>query len=296
MLNATGCSLWGSSLQNLRAHEFSTLRLICSRPIRCGQVVRAGLLNLKSLLPIRNTSQRNERVMNTGRVLILFGPPGSGKGTQGERLASFLRVPTISTGEILRTECQSGSLLGRKLAATLSAGQLVSDELVSEAVGRRLQKADCASGCILDGYPRTIAQAESLDELLRKLGFSGPTVLDFLVPPRQIVARLERRRQCAHCGRIFSVVDHTGPLACETDGAPLLKRTDDHPAAIRERLRLYTQHARELVRYYRKASYHRIRADRSPDEVTTQIFSALNLNRRGDVIRPRQTLTPRAAY
>lgn len=267
----------------------------CNGPIRRGQLVRAGLPSLKSLPPIRHTWQWNGwHVMNAGRVLILLGPPGSGKGTQGARLASALGIPAISTGEILRSECQSGSSLGQELAAMLSGGQLVSDELVSELVIRRLQKGDCASGCILDGYPRTIAQARSLDELLMKLGIPGPTVLDFLVSPRQVIRRLERRRQCTRCGRIFSIARNTESPTCELDGAPLIKRTDDHPAAIRERLRLYKQNARELVRYYRR-SCHRIRADRSPDEVATQIFSALSLSRR-DEVRSRRTLTPRAAY
>lgn len=235
--------------------------------------------------------------LNTGRVLILFGPPGSGKGTQAGRLASALGVPAISTGEILRSECQSGSLLGRELATLLSSGQLVSDGLVSEVVARRLQNADCASGCILDGYPRTVSQARFLDDLLAKLRIEAPTVLDFAVSPREVMARLDRRRQCARCGRIVSVDAHsTGPLACELDDAPLIRRADDHPAAIRERLRLYKQNASELVRYYRKRSYYRVRADRSPDEVTNQIFAALKLNQRSDTILARTTLSPRAAY
>ena len=235
--------------------------------------------------------------MDTARVLILFGPPGSGKGTQAARLASVLDVPAISTGEILRAECRSGSSLGQDLAAMLSSGHLVSDELVSEVVARRLQNADCASGCILDGYPRTVSQARFLDELLTKLAIARPTVLDFIVSPREVITRLERRRQCGHCGRIFSAdTGSSGPLFCELDGAPLIRRADDHPGAIRERLRSYKQNASELVRYYRKRSYHRVWADHRPDEVTNQIFSVLKLNHRADTPRPRRTLAPRAAY
>jgi adenylate kinase len=235
--------------------------------------------------------------MNPASVLTLLGPPGSGKGTQAARLASVLGVPAISTGEILRSECQSGSSLGKELAAVLSSGQLVSDGLVSEVVARRLQNTDCAAGCILDGYPRTVSQARSLDELLTKLDLPSAIALDFVVSPREVIGRLERRRQCARCGRIFSMdIGNRSPEFCEFDGAPLIKRADDHPGAIRERLRLYKQNARELVRYYRRCAYHRIRADRSPDDVTNQIFSALELNQRTNVPRAHGTLAPRAAY
>ncbi len=235
--------------------------------------------------------------MNPASVLVLLGPPGSGKGTQAARLASVLRIPAISTGEILRTECQSGSLLGQELNAMVSSGQLVSDRLVSELVARRLQSTDCAAGCILDGYPRTVSQARFLDDLLVNLGFASPTVLDFAISRREVTARLERRRQCARCGRIFSI--DTGArtsLICELDGAPLIRRADDHPGAIRERLRLYKQNASELVRYYRGQNYHRVRSDRSQDEVTNQIFSALKLNQRTNTPQTRGALAPRPAY
>lgn len=224
--------------------------------------------------------------MARGKVLILFGPPGSGKGTQGARLSTALGIPAISTGEILRRECQSGSVLGQAAAAMLSSGQLVSDALMSEVIVRRLQEADCASGCILDGYPRTVSQARSLDELLVSLDMAEPTVLDFAVSDREVIARLGRRRQCARCGRIVSIEPDAIHLVCEVDGAPLIRRADDHAGAITERLRLYQQNAAELARYYRKRRYHRIRADRSPDAVSHQIFSFLKLNWTAPVARP----------
>jgi adenylate kinase len=178
----------------------------------------------------------------------------------------------------------------------LSSGQLVSDGLMSEVVVRRLQQADCASGCILDGYPRTVSQARSLDELLASLDMAEPTVLDFGVSDREVIVRLGRRRQCARCGRIVSVDPDDIQLVCEVDGAPLIKRADDHAGAIGERLRLYRQNAGELVRYYRKRNYHRVRADRCPDEVSRQIFSALKLNWTVPVARPRAAFATRAAY
>lgn len=269
-----------------------------SGPNHRGQVVRDGPPNLKSLPYCLKLGMGTDGgFMSTGGVLIFFGPPGSGKGTQAARLASVLRVPAISTGEILRRECESHSILGEQVATMLSSGKLVSDDLMGEVVAQRLRNPDCASGCILDGYPRTVSQARSLDELLRDLGMPGPTVLDFSVPAREVILRLERRRACARCGRTFSIGsagEHD--FTCEFDGSPLVRRADDHSAAIRERLRLYRQNSDELIRYYRRKSYHRIRADRLPDEVTNQIFSVLELNPITKTVRPRTGLTPRAAY
>lgn len=234
--------------------------------------------------------------MDTRTVLIFLGPPGSGKGTQASRLSAALGIPAVSTGEILRHECESGSELGRALSAALSSGQLVGDNLMNQIVGRRIQAADCSAGYILDGYPRTVTQARCLDQLLAKLGMPGPTVIDFSIPARDVVARLERRLQCTHCGRIFSVeTGWHGRLVCEVDGAALVKRADDHAVAIRERLLAYKQNARELVRFYRPRGYHRIRASRTPDEVSRDIFSALRLHWAAPVTRRHAAFATRAA-
>ncbi len=237
-------------------------------------------------------------LMDTGRVLIFVGPPGSGKGTQASRISAALHIPAISTGEILRRECQSGSELGQTVAAMLSSGQLVSDELMNEVVARRFQSLDCTSGCILDGYPRTVLQARSLDCLLARLGMPGPIVIDFVLSARDVVSRLEKRRQCARCGRSFSIEPSVGKvqLTCDLDGSPLVQRTDDYPGVIRERLRLYKGNSRELVRYYRRGSYHRVRANRTPDEVSNQIFAAVKLNRAAPVTRAHAAFATRAAY
>lgn len=267
------------------------------RPIHRGLVVRCGLPSLKSLAGLTHTNRGGNwhSFMERGRVLIFFGPPGSGKGTQATRLSAALKIPAISTGEILRHESESGSEIGRTVSAMLSSGQLVSDSVMNEVVAQRLQDVDCASGCILDGYPRTVLQARALDGLLASRGMSRPAIFEFAISARDVVARLERRRQCSRCGRIFGA-SNKRQRVCEVDGAPLVRRTDDHPTAIRERLRLYKRNASELARYYRAGDYHSVRANRAPDEVSQQIFSALKLNWNMPARQTRpQTLTAGAA-
>ena len=140
-----------------------------------------------------------------GSVIVLLGPPGSGKGTQADRLASALAIPTISTGEMMRHECRSGSELGAQVQSLLASGQLVADELIEEVVSRRLAQADCARGFILDGFPRTAAQARFLDLLLAKLRFDLPIVFDLTIAPEELIARLSSRRECPLCNRTFHV-------------------------------------------------------------------------------------------
>jgi adenylate kinase len=196
---------------------------------------------------------------------ILLGPPGSGKGTQAKRLSSALSIPAISTGEILRHECESGSAVGRKVERVLAAGQLVGDELMNEVVAKRLSQNDCEYGWILDGFPRTVTQAR----FLAGHADGAPLVFDFFLSERELVARLSGRRECAQCGRIFAA---SAVAACDLDGSSLVQRADDHPAAIRERLRIYRRNADELVRFYRQHNYHRISAARTPDVISRELF------------------------
>jgi adenylate kinase len=211
------------------------------------------------------------------QVIIFLGPPGSGKGTQAARLSAELAIPSISTGEMLRRECQSGSPLGLTVKAILASGQLVDDDLVNQVVASRLRTCDCNPGCILDGYPRTISQARFLDALLDSMNWRRPVVFDFQIPTEEIVSRLGRRRQCVQCGRSFSVDTEADPaeLLCDRDAAPLVQRTDDNPETVRERLRQYERYAAELVGYYRSRNYHRISAARSPEEISDQLFQII---------------------
>jgi len=212
-----------------------------------------------------------------GRTIIFLGPPGSGKGTQAARLASELDIPAISTGEMLRREGQSKSSLGKPIQAVLASGQLVSDDLINQVIASRLRQSDCEAGCVLDGYPRTVAQARYLDNLLATLGMPAPVVFDFRISAHDVVFRLSRRRQCAECGRTFTVNggSNKAELVCEYDGSKLIQRTDDHPATIRERLRVYEKNAAALIGYYRTRDYHDVRATRTPAEISEELLSVL---------------------
>jgi len=214
------------------------------------------------------------------KALVLLGPPGSGKGTQASRLSAALEIPAISTGEILRRECQSGSELAKELDRTLRSGQLVSDELMARVVESRLTKGDCKDGCILDGFPRTAEQAGFLDKLLSRLRMPSPVVFDFEVSAAEVIERLRRRRQCPTCGRIYTAENPaaTATMLCRNDHAVLIPRADDQPSAIRERLRAHERNATGLVRYYRNRDYHRIAAALSPDQVTAQLYGLLGLS------------------
>jgi adenylate kinase len=207
-------------------------------------------------------------------VIVLLGPPGSGKGTQADRLASALDIPTISTGEMLRHESRSGSALGLQVKSLLAAGQLVNDELIEKVVSHRLAQPDCARGCILDGFPRTAAQARFLDQLLAKLRFDVPIVFDLVIAPEELIARLGARRECPSCNRTFHVASG-GSAICPHDGATLVFRDDDQPATIRRRLEIYAEHSGEMLRYYQNHGYHSINASQPVDEIANDMLQLL---------------------
>jgi adenylate kinase len=213
-----------------------------------------------------------------GQVVILLGPPGSGKGTQAALLASIAGIPQISTGEMLRRECRSGTRLGDTIQDLLSSGQLVPDELVNQVVVHRLRGRDCQNGCILDGYPRTVSQACYLDSLLTELDMAPPIALDFHLDCEEIVSRLSRRYHCTVCGRSFSIRTTAGSheMRCDSDGSELIRRVDDNPTSIRERLRVYEANAAGVVHYYRQRVYHRICATRPVDEISEQLIGILD--------------------
>ncbi len=214
------------------------------------------------------------------KAIIFLGPPGSGKGTQASRLSAALEIPAISTGEILRRECNAGTELGKELESILHAGRLVGDGLMERVVESRLSKDDCKDGFILDGFPRTADQARFLDRLLAKIRMPNPLVFDFQVSAGEIIDRLKRRRQCPVCGRIYTADNSLigTSLLCRNDRSLLVPRADDQPAVIRERLRTHERNAEELVRYYHKRDYYQIAAAASPEHVTAELFSALGLS------------------
>lgn len=237
-------------------------------------------------------------IRSQAKVVILLGPPGSGKGTQAAQVSPAVGIPTIATGDILRRECQTGSALGRAVRAILASGQLVSDALMNRVISSRLREADCQHGFILDGYPRTVAQARFLDRLLTTLGMPCPVVFRFDISNEDVVSRLTQRLQCAECGRIFSMNSKlpSGDSAdremlCDRDGSKLVHRADDNASSIGERLRLYEENASRLMSYYRKRSCYRIGADRAPEEISNELLTILGSHSSPPVVPVR----PRAA-
>ena len=176
-------------------------------------------------------------------ILLLFGPPGCGKGTQAVVLAERLQIPAISTGEVFRAECKAGTELGKLASSIMSAGGLVGDEIVNGIVANRIAQADCRNGFLLDGYPRTVPQAMHFSTLLRSRGLPEPVVIHLHVNADALVARLTARRQCPECRRIYNLMSQPPRNAgqCDDDGAPLMTRDDDQEAVIRRRLHAYEE-------------------------------------------------------
>ncbi len=234
----------------------------------------------------------NETAHEIGPV-ILLGPPGAGKGTQGKLIAAHFGIPQISTGDILREHVARGTPLGLEAKARMAAGDLVSDDLVNGMVAERLLAPDCRRGFILDGFPRTAAQAEWLDAFLEKTFFENstmcpPVVIQLVVDYTQLLLRLTGRRTCPTCGRLYNV--HFQPPRtdeqCDLDGSRLIRRDDDRPEVITERLYTYETQTRPLVDYYRlQKRLVTVDADRSVEEVTAQMFSVID-GRRGQECRP----------
>jgi adenylate kinase len=187
--------------------------------------------------------------------LILLGAPGAGKGTQAQRLAARFGIPQISTGDMLRAARREGTPLGKKAESFMNAGQLVPDEVVIGLVEERLGKADAKGGFILDGFPRTIAQAEALDGVLQRLGRTKLKVVDVAVPEATLVERLGGRLSCSKCGASYHVTLNPpkNDKLCDLDGSPLVTRADDRPEAISQRLREYHDKTAPLADYYKKA-------------------------------------------
>jgi adenylate kinase len=215
-------------------------------------------------------------MQSRGSVIILLGPPGAGKGTQAQRLASQLVIPAISTGEILRQECRSGSALGVQVQSPLAAGELVKDELIQEVMAERLTQPDCAPGCILDGFPRTAAQARFLDRFLAGSPFSAPIVFDLAIAPQILIDRLSARRQCPACARTFQLVAGASNR-CPHDAAELIVRNDDQPATIRRRLETYAENTSEIVRFYQNRGYYRLDASQPVEKITQKLLALLGL-------------------
>ncbi len=210
-------------------------------------------------------------------IILLFGPPGCGKGTQAEFIASRFRIPAISTGEMFRSECKSGTKLGKLACSILSSGHLVPDEIVNQMLAARIAQADCREGFLLDGYPRTVPQASFLSELLQVRRLEPPTVVHLDVPAEALVARLTARRQCPACKHIYNLLSQPPLTAgiCDFDGSGLISREDDREEVIRQRLQEYDHLTGPVLSYYAGSGYRRVDGTLPPAKVSEQIETLL---------------------
>ena len=185
-------------------------------------------------------------------AVVLFGSPGSGKGTQSKLLAQTLRIPQISTGDMLREHVRHGNAVGSAVESKLKAGILVKDDVVNSLVEERLAQPDTAGGFILDGYPRTVAQAETLCGMLKSRGMQE-LVIHLVVDYNVIIARLTGRRQCPVCGTLYNLNFKAPkvPGVCDLEGAKLIVREDDRESVIQERLEAYQRQTRPILDYFR---------------------------------------------
>lgn len=205
--------------------------------------------------------------------LVLFGPPGAGKGTQSKRLVSLLAVPQISTGDIMRAERSSGSELGKRFDQFMSQGLLVPDSLVLELIQKRLSEADSLNGAIFDGYPRTVAQAESFDVMLTGLGRKIDLVVSMEVPLEEMIERAVGRRIDEDTGRIYHLRYDPPPSALM---GKLVQRKDDTEEVVRKRHTEYEDKTRPVLDYYRdRGLVKAVNGVGSLDEVTSRIRTAL---------------------
>lgn len=198
--------------------------------------------------------------------MVMFGSPGSGKGTQSKFLVDWLKIPQISTGDMLRDHIRRGTEVGRAIAGRMRAGSLVSDELVNQLVYERIHQPDCQRGFILDGYPRTPAQAEEMMRLLDRVG-AREVVIHLVVDYNVIIGRMSGRRVCLQCGTLYNSVSKPPKVEgfCDLDGSALTVRDDDRVEVVRERLHQYEASTKPLIDYFRRTSDRLFEVDASKD-------------------------------
>ena len=220
--------------------------------------------------------------------MILFGPPGAGKGTQSKKLVELLKIPQISTGDILRENVAQGTGWGKQAKAAMESGNLVSDFIVCAMVAERLAKPDTKRGFILDGFPRTVAQAQWLDKLLTGKLFEStrvhvaceapPVVISLKVDYNQLLQRLTGRRSCPVCGTIYNVYSKPPKIAgvCDLEGAALVTRPDDREEVIAGRLKAYEQQTLPLENYYRtQGRLFEVNGSAPEDRISEEMLSLI---------------------
>ncbi len=210
--------------------------------------------------------------------IIMLGAPGAGKGTQAKKIASKYGIPHISTGDIFRANIKAGTELGKKAKSYMDQGLLVPDELTCDLVVDRISQPDAANGYVLDGFPRTIPQAECLTDALKNLGGQVDYAIDVDVPDENIVNRMSGRRACLKCGATYHIV-FAAPKSegiCDVCGEKLVLRDDDRPETVLNRLKVYHDQTQPLIDYYSKAGVLKtVDGTRSLDEVFSEIVGIL---------------------
>ncbi|MEM2576542.1 MAG: adenylate kinase [Candidatus Bathyarchaeia archaeon] len=210
-------------------------------------------------------------------IIVLLGAPGSGKGTYASIINRKLGIPHISTGDLVRDEIKAGTKLGKEAAEYVNRGELIPDEKILEILKNRVSKSDCVKGFILDGYPRTIKQAEDLSKIA-----NSDIVVNLNVPDEVIIERLAYRLICRNCGAIYNekTLKPKKPGVCDKCGGPLYKREDDKPEVIKERLKVYREKTQPLINFYKKTGLlvevKTEKIDASPEEVANEILKVIN--------------------
>jgi adenylate kinase len=211
--------------------------------------------------------------------IIMLGAPGAGKGTQAKMIAEKFSIPHISTGDIFRANIKNGTELGKKAKEYMDQGQLVPDELTVEILLDRVANEDCKNGYVLDGFPRTIPQADVLDKELTKLGDKVDFAINVDVPDENIVRRMSGRRACLKCGATYHI-EHIPPKKegiCDTCGSELVQRDDDKPETVQNRLKVYHEQTQPLIEYYdNKKILRTVDGTKDMQEVFDSIVNILN--------------------
>ncbi len=209
------------------------------------------------------------------RAVIFLGPPGSGKGTQAKELARKYGIPHLSTGDMLREHVSQGTPLGLKAKPIMERGELVPDSLVLRMIAERIERPDCFHGFVFDGFPRTVAQAKYLGELLKQHGLRQPFVIHMVIPTSVLMKRLTGRRICKVGGEIYNIYERPPRVEgiCDNDGGELIHRPDDREEVVAPRLNAYERQTAPLVQYYRRfGALHDVDANRAVDEVQREIW------------------------
>jgi adenylate kinase len=209
------------------------------------------------------------------QALIFLGAPGAGKGTQAREVSKEFDIPQISTGDMLRDAVKQGTALGLEAKKRMEAGELVPDEVVCGIVEERVAQPDCARGFILDGFPRTLAQAQFVDAMLERKGRGNPLAVNIRVDEDVLLKRLTGRRTCSACGEIYNVYFNPPKKegVCDKEGGKLLQRADDNEATIRQRLVAYNNQTSPLIDYYRKKNLlHEVNGNLEPDQISKNLI------------------------